>query len=431
MANIPVVCGWRSVETGSEGLLFPVDACRVGGEMRDDMRRAPERRGATLVLVAVLIVVVGGMAAFAIDLARVYSGVSELQTGADAAALAAAERLQNVPTTDHTNATIAFAANNAAFGSALTLAGADVEPGFWNPDASTFTGATWATANSVRVTANRSTGLSFGRLLGIASLTPRRRAIAWIGNQATRDCIKPWGIDVSYINTLLPSPLNTQAGVNALGSLTPRNLTVVAGPPVNNPPGSPNVAPTQFSALTGPSSSRKEYLDALRDRSCNDGTADYAVGTNEARRQPGQGGGDVAAATVQGVEPVTSGNPNNRFDGICAAQSGNSAVCLDPATNAVGVTVTIAAVSPVAVTTANIEAFVGFRVMCVFRGGNQPGSGSPSESCPWLADNGFAPAANYVQGTIVGYLVPSTALTGGGNTLGNVVGGAQKLLLVQ
>ena len=61
-------------------------------------RRTPRlktRRGATAVLVAILIVVVGGMAAFAIDLARVYTGVNEMQTGADASALAGAIQLQH------------------------------------------------------------------------------------------------------------------------------------------------------------------------------------------------------------------------------------------------------------------------------------------------------------------------------------------------
>ncbi len=396
--------------------------------MRDQQKRLTMRRGATLVLVAILLVVTGGMAAFAIDLARVYSGVNELQTGADAAALWGAKYLQKT-TRDPATSTISFATTNAAFGTPVALAGSDVETGSWNPNTSVFTPTTPGASNAVRVAATRSTTMSFGGLLGIASLTPRRRAIAWIGNQSMRDCIKPWGIDISYVNTLLPSPLTTQAGVNALSTLSQSALTIVAGPAVANPPGTPNVAPTIFSAMTSTSASRKEYLDALRDRSCGDGTADYAVGTNEERRQPGLGGGDIAAATVQGVEPVTTGNPSNRSPGICAAQSGNSAECINPATSTLGVTVAIAAITPLAVTNTNIEAFVGFRLLCVFRGGNQPGSANPAERCNHIPSP--LPQTGYVQGTIVGYLTPIPALSGNGNSLGNTIGGAQKIVLVQ
>ena len=404
--------------------------------MRDELKSGPTvRRGATLVLVAILIVVTGGMAAFAIDLARVYSGVNELQTGADASALSGAHRLMTRPQTDPTPTMIAFAGNNSAFGSAVTLTGSDIEGGFWNPVDGSFTPADWATANAVRVTTNRSTGLSFGRLLGLASLSPTRRAIGWVGNQSARDCIKPFGIDLAYMNTLLSSPITTQAGIAELRTLSQttagqQRLTIVAGPSVNNPQGTPNIAPTIFSALTGTSSSRKEYLNALRDASCGDGVADYTVSTTEESRQPGQGGGDIARATIDGLEPVTTGNPSNRSPGTCAPQIGNDATCYAPGSNVPGVEITLAMVTPTAVNAVNLNMLVTFRLMCVFRGGNTPGSGRQAESCPWLSAMG-ATANNYVQGTIVGYPMTSQAVTGNGNSLGNTLGTAQRIVLVR
>jgi hypothetical protein len=274
-------------------------------------------------------------------------------------------------------------------------------------------------------------------LLGLTSLTPTRRAIAWIGNQASSDCIKPIGIDLTYVNSLLsPYDLTTQAGVEQLRTLTSatnlagqQQMTVVIGPSVNNPPGTPNIAPSTFSALTGASSSRKEYLNAMRGQSC-DGAADYSLGVQEISMQPGNGGGDVAVATVDGLDPVTTGPQNQRSPGTCGAPRNNDATCYDPVTGTAGVTINVAVVTPVSQNSVNLSSFVSFRLMCLFRGGNQPGSGSASETCPWLSamartDN------NYVEGTIVGFPMVSTAVTGNGNSLGNTISGAQKLVLVR
>ena len=383
-------------------------------------------------LVAVLIVVSGGMAAFAIDLARVYSGVTELQTGADAAALAGAHRLQYNPGTNATSSTQSFAANNSAFGSPLALDGADVEGGFWDPSAGSFTAGPWASANAVRVTARRSTGLGFGRLLGIPQLTPARRAVAWIGNQASQDCIKPWGIDVTYLNALVGQPITTAAGIAALRTQSStlagqQALTVVAGPQLaSNRPG--RVPPTIFSAMTGANnSSRKSYENAIRSTSC-EGTADYTVGGAESI-QPGQGLGDLPRTTADAVEAAAQ---------TCKTRSGSSdATCYDPSQqgNVAGITVTIGATSPLSTNSVTLNALVGFQLLCVFRGstanGNGPNQASiPGESCPWLAAAGL-PANDYVRGTIVGYPLVTVAKTGNGNGLGNTLGPAQRLVLVQ
>lgn len=378
--------------------------------MRKRSHGPEKRRGATLVLVAVMIILLGGMAAFAIDLARVYGGVNELQTGADAAALAGAHRLQRIPATSAAAGIITFGAQNKAFGSAITLANGDVEGGFWDPSNGSFTAQAWtlASTNAVRVTARRQTNLGFGGLLGVSSITPFRRGVAWIANQATLDCIKPWGMPLTYVNTLLGQSLTTQAGVNALRNLGrtlagQQQLTIVAGPNINNPRGSPNTPPTTFLALTGANSSRKEYQNAIIDLNC-EGTADYSVsgGESQIQTQPGQGNGDIPRTTVQAVELNLPGNQGNGGRQTCRAQIGNDATCYDPATNAAGVDLTVAAVTQTAVNSADINVLMGFKLMCVFRGSNQPGSSSNSETCPWLTAAGLT-ANNYTQGTLVGY----------------------------
>jgi len=405
------------------------------------------RRGATLVLVAILVVVLGCMAALGVDFARAYAGANELQTGADASALAGAKQLQNNPSFTGAQLTEAgvVAGSNNAFGSGITLASGDVEVGFFDPVTGAFSAGGGVT-NSVRTGAQRQTTLQLGGLFSISSLTPRRRGTAWIGNQSTRDCIKPWGMDLSYINTLLGGGLSlgSQAGINQLETLGAtlagqQQMTMVVGPNINNPRGTPNVAPNSYSALTGSSSSRKEYQNAIIGTNC-EGSADYEVGTGEGiiGQQPGQGGGDIPRTTANAIELALPGNqvPNGAI-ATCAPQVGGngngpvSAACFAPGnTRAAGVDITVAAVSPNGVNTVTLNSLLGFRLMCVFRGGQQPGSGNPNETCPWLAAMGRT-ANNYVMGTLVGYPIVTSAIVGPGNGLGNTISTAQRLILVQ
>ena len=404
--------------------------------MRKRTVQPNQRRGATIVLVAVLIVVVGGMAAFAVDLARIYSGVNEMQTGADAAALAGAVRLKKNPGLSAVANTQTFAAANTAFGTAIALAAGDVEGGFWDPATSAFTASGWPTANAVRVTTRATPTLAFGSLMNRPSVTASRGAVAWIANQASRDCIKPFGLNLSYLNTLLGQNVTTQAGINALATAAKTaggqyGITIVAGPNINNPRGSPATPPTTFLALTGASSSRKEYQNAIIGLNC-EGTSDYASnGTDsQIQTQPGQGNGDIPRTTVQALELNLPGNQGNGGVQTCAAQVGNDATCYAVGSSVPGVTITVAAVTQVSVNSATLNILMDFRLMCVFRGSSQPGSSRAQESCPWLLAAG-KPATNYTQGTLVGFPMPSVALSGSGNTLGNTLSTSQKVILVR
>ena len=393
--------------------------------------RLTARRGATLVLVATLIVVIGGMAAFAIDLARIYSGVNEMQTGADAAALAGAHRLQLRNGRSPVGGVLAFAASNSAFGSAIDLDDDDVEAGFWNPYTSTFSSTSWALANAVRVTTRATPTLAFGRLLNRGSLTATRSAVAWIANQSARDCIKPWALDVAYLHALLGTDLTGQDGANVIRarnrSLAGQySMTVVAAPNISTVVGTP--APTTFAALTSPGVRVKEYDNAMVGENCN-GLTDYVANTDESTVpiQSGLNSDHVPWTTIQTVEL-------NGYAGVktCGFRGPDDATCYDPTSvTTAGVTVGISAGTQVAPTTTTVQALLEFKLMCVFRG--QPlirGSARATENCPWLTAAGLA-ADNYVQGTIVGYPINSVALTGPGNGLGNSISSAQKLVLVK
>ena len=144
------------------------------------------RRGAILAWAAICLVVVVAFLAFSIDFGYIVVTESELQNAADAAALSAASALSN-----GRDATIAaakeWAAKNIVAGEAVALATEDVELGFWDKDAASFTvipEGSSETPNAVRVTCPRTSArenplkLFFGPILGVSDADLTVSAIA-------------------------------------------------------------------------------------------------------------------------------------------------------------------------------------------------------------------------------------------------------------
>jgi Mg-chelatase subunit ChlD len=140
------------------------------------------RRGAITVLAAVFIVVMLAMIALAVDVGYLSAVRTQLQTTADAAALAAASRIGE-------NDMVAVAqdcvSRNQVAGRAAQLAAADAETGVWDNDSRTFTPST-TMINAVRATVRTganyggSTGLFFARIFGISSVDQKASAIATV-----------------------------------------------------------------------------------------------------------------------------------------------------------------------------------------------------------------------------------------------------------
>lgn len=134
------------------------------------------QKGQAIVLVALMLVVVVGMAALAIDGSRAYALRRDLQDGIDAAALAAADNFQR--TGSYTSAEQAAA---TSFGTNLRLyAAPSCSPGYGNPGAAGYTvtctysdGTTLtetvayqgARGSMFQLTATRTLSLQFGRIL--------------------------------------------------------------------------------------------------------------------------------------------------------------------------------------------------------------------------------------------------------------------------
>lgn len=146
-------------------------------------RRVP-RRGAVLVLAAFMMVAMLGFVAFAVDLGYMMVVRSQLQTAADAAALAATASLGG---TEEGVVTIAqeFAGYNKAGSVPVTLSSQDVEFGNWDACGRVFSPSP-SMGNAVRVTArcNDATGnnrLFFASIFGIDRFFTEVSAIA-MGN---------------------------------------------------------------------------------------------------------------------------------------------------------------------------------------------------------------------------------------------------------
>lgn len=160
-------------------------------QRREHQRR--ERRGAITLLTAIMFLSLTGIAALAIDFGRMWTVKNELQTAADAGAMAGA--FQMTPMRVAANAVdsaIAFAKRNKAMADTVTVDSTIL--GTWNNTSRTFTaGAT--PANAIQVVVSRSVR---GFFMGTFGVTPGRfkaRAIGWGAAPVGADaCTKPWAI---------------------------------------------------------------------------------------------------------------------------------------------------------------------------------------------------------------------------------------------
>ena len=139
--------------------------------------RLNPRRGTVLILVALLLVVLMAFLAFSIDLGYVELARAQLQTAADAGALAGARGLTNCCASTALSEAERVAQLNSVYGTAVTInPSTDISLGTWDDTTSTFTALSQAQENNAnavqvtcRLTAASGNGLSlyFARVLGV------------------------------------------------------------------------------------------------------------------------------------------------------------------------------------------------------------------------------------------------------------------------
>jgi hypothetical protein len=168
-----------------------------------------------MVIVAASMIVVLGMAAFAIDIGYIYTAKNQLQTAADASALAGASGLL-YNQAEATNRAIQFAGLNTCINEPVVLSPANIS---------------FPTADRINVQANRQLDLFFGRVLGIHTITIDAVAEAEIGVLDGVGGLKPWAIpDLNYP---LGAPVVLKAGELGAPGTSSGFFYPVDFPPIN------------------------------------------------------------------------------------------------------------------------------------------------------------------------------------------------------
>src|SRR5690606_34016582 len=127
------------------------------------------RQGATLVIVALLTVVLFAFTAFAIDLGRAYLSRTQLQTTADAAALAAVVEIRERTPEFAPDRALQNAAHNLVRKQLADITEFDVVPGQWRDDTDPKFApkSDWdeENVNAAQVTARHSMPYTFARAI--------------------------------------------------------------------------------------------------------------------------------------------------------------------------------------------------------------------------------------------------------------------------
>lgn len=182
------------------------------------MPRLRNRRGVFVIIFGILFIGLMGAAAVSIDMSRIWAIRNELQTSADAAALAGAIQLTPPHDTVYTaDSARAFAQGNQVLASIPTVD--SVQIGVWDDELATFTDG-GRPANAVHVVVSHPTNNLFIGMLGVAAPRVKARATAWANAPVpVAQCVKPWS--VPYVT--LMSRINVARGINPPNSA--QNLT--------------------------------------------------------------------------------------------------------------------------------------------------------------------------------------------------------------
>jgi hypothetical protein len=204
------------------------------------MPRFKARRGAVVVLLGIMIIALMALVAMALDFSRLWSLKNELQTSADAGALAGA--IQLLPPNNAGN-TVAVAQQYAGLNLAMqgNVTVDAVVLGDWDDITRTFTpGAPVTDAVSV-VVSRQSTGLVMS-MLGVAAPRIQARAIGWANApvNTSDNCMRPVAIPFTQLmwrinnyrnipntpDTLgLYRPFDQVADIDALNNMTAAERT--------------------------------------------------------------------------------------------------------------------------------------------------------------------------------------------------------------
>lgn len=153
------------------------------------------RRGVTMPLVCIMLTALIGATALAVDIGRIYYSAAEVQTAADAAALAAARTQQYNPAGGFgpvVASAQAIAALNMSAGTPVQVQSQDVVPATYNPTTRAIGTTSWSQdVAAFTVTAQA----RVPSIMMPGGRTVRRSATAWIANINGASCVRPIAIN--------------------------------------------------------------------------------------------------------------------------------------------------------------------------------------------------------------------------------------------
>ncbi|MEJ7810136.1 MAG: pilus assembly protein TadG-related protein [Gemmatimonadaceae bacterium] len=198
--------------------------------MRSMMRN---RRGATMVLVAVLLTVLLGFGAFAVDLTQQTTFRSELQRASDAAALAGAVQLTKPNYDQADEQASAFSGYNKVMGQNPTVNALDY--GTWANNTFTRLGCSPGCsttdaqgANAFRVIVSGTGGPILSQFVGrVGQFSMQTQAVAIVANSIIQtNCLKPFAVDYRTLTGALNTARN-QPGLSLTRDLDATDLNIM------------------------------------------------------------------------------------------------------------------------------------------------------------------------------------------------------------
>jgi Flp pilus assembly protein TadG len=392
---------------------------------RATRRLVRARRGAVLPLVAVLLVGLVGCVALGIDIGRLYLVGTELQTAADAGALAAARALQlsfNASSGGAEGEADEAARRNRANGAAVSIASNDVRPMLYDPATGGVTASTWAAANAVEVTARRTGTYVFGKALGAIAPSVARKSVAWIANVTRANCLKPVALPYSALYQQAwggtgTSPDVTQDHIALIKQMSPSYKSVIMLPPgtTSGLHDNGNWTPVTF---TNPGAAAFEYTGWMNGSACNTATA--RVDEASVRRM-NLTGTDLITATHASVASICN------FKSASDARCFTSAAAIRHGLPIRVIFGDLANASPNS--PFSTRAIGNVILMCYYRASTDVCANDPS-----YPNGGWYQASNtgYPPGTFVIMVeAPSTLTRTPDVEYGDQIGPTQRLLLVQ
>jgi hypothetical protein len=377
------------------------------------LEKKKNRRGSVLVLVALMLTALMGVAAIAADIGRFYVVAAELQTGADAAALMGASVLQLTPSNFESTVDDSVSAwssrTNRADGAALTIPRDSISVGYWIPGVDGATGQlvptpAGVTPNAVRVSAPGHPRGIFAQMIGrTGGLPMSRTAVAWIG-KISLNCTRPWAFQYLPLVQQVNGNADTTQDLDMSKfrayqqqSEAARTMVVHSDITTGSPPaddGVWNAYNLPSGSNGGANSGQTTYQDQILN--CNGIALNADAGNGNL--QPSTGVGDCGAGTVicwtmDAISGQTTGPSGKQGSGICGTFVSGDATCWDKGGTTAGVNLDIAYANKVGNGSGAIDfKYVGeAKLLCFFKAATDVCNAIPSGR----------PKTGYTVGTMV------------------------------